>query len=89
MLLVLAQAAPPGGSAESAGAALFGLGFLCCFGLIGLLLFGFWLWMLIDCCVKTFPKENDKLIWILVIVLANWIGALVYFFVGRPKGVKG
>lgn len=43
--------------------------------------FVFMIWALID-CVKNEPDEgNDKLIWILVILLLGWIGALVYYFV--------
>lgn len=74
--------------AQDEGAALFGLAFMCCFSIFGLAIFAFWLWMLIDCCTKTFPGDSDKLIWVLVIVLAGGIGAAVYYFVGRPKGVK-
>ena len=61
---------------------------------IGMMVFGlvalaFWIWMLVD-CLKHEPSEgNDKLIWVLVIVLANWIGALIYFFVRRPERKRG
>lgn len=63
-----------------------------CFGLVGLLIglavFAFWLWMLID-AIKHTPSENNlRLIWILVIILAGIIGALIYFFVQRPKNPK-
>ena len=55
------------------------------FGLIGLAAIAFWIWMLID-AIKRVPSEgNTRLIWILVIVLAGVIGALIYFFVQRPK----
>lgn len=60
---------------------LFFVGFLL-FGLIGL---AFWIWMLIDCLKYEESEGNDKLIWVLVIVLTNWIGALIYFFVRRPE----
>lgn len=75
---------------SEAGAAAGGvaaLGFMCCFGVFGLAVFGFWLWMLIDVCTKEFDG-NEKLIWVLVVVLANWLGALIYFFIGRSKGRK-
>ena len=81
-LLTLAQ------SEGDAGAAIFGLGFMCCFMIFGLAAFGFWLWMLIDCCTRTFPGESDKIMWILIIALLGVIGAAVYYFVGRPKGTK-
>lgn len=55
------------------------------FMLFGLAALAFWIWMLID-CIKNEPSEgNDKLIWVLVIVLTNWIGALIYFLVRRPN----
>lgn len=57
-------------------------------GIIGLAALAFWVWMLIDAITRT-PKEgNTRLIWILVIVLAGIIGALIYFFVQRPKNPK-
>lgn len=46
---------------------------------------GFWIWMLIDCATHTPNDGNLKLVWILIIVFASWVGALVYFFVQRPK----
>ena len=57
--------------------------------LIGLLIFGlgfaFWVWMLVDCATNEPSEGNDKIVWILVVVLAQLIGALIYFFVRRPK----
>jgi len=52
--------------------------------LIFVLVFGFYIWMLVD-CIK---RENfkDKTLWILIILLANWIGAIVYYFVVKRKG---
>lgn len=66
----------------------FALFFGCCMILVLVIFLGFWIWMLIDCAVKEFPGDNDKIIWILVILLAGPLGALIYFFVGRPKGTK-
>lgn len=64
--------------------ALLGLGlFIMLFAvLIGLAVFGFWLWMLIDCLVR---QEEDKLVWLLVIFFLSFVGALVYYFVARKK----
>jgi hypothetical protein len=55
------------------------------FGIIALAVLAFWIWMLIDAIRRTPSEGNTKLIWILVIILAGIIGALVYFFVQRPK----
>lgn len=59
------------------------IGGIGCINLIG---FIFWIVAIIDVVKRDFPGENDKLIWVLVVVLANWVGALIYWFVGRDKG---
>lgn len=55
------------------------------FMLVALALMLFWIWMIVDCATKEPSTGNDKVVWILVIVLTNWIGALIYFFVRRPQ----
>jgi hypothetical protein len=47
----------------------------------------FWVWMIIDCATREPAEGNERLIWILIIVLAHWIGALIYYFVRRPKRI--
>ena len=47
--------------------------------------FAFWIWMLIDCLKNEPDGGNTKVIWVLVIVLAHFIGALIYYFVRRPE----
>ncbi len=37
----------------------------------------FWIWMLVD-CIKSDIKDTDKLIWFLIILFFNFIGALIY-----------
>jgi Phospholipase_D-nuclease N-terminal len=56
--------------------------------LLILLLIGglvFWLWILVDCAIKESVEGNTKVIWILIIVFANFIGAVVYWLVRRPQ----
>jgi len=53
-------------------------------GIIGLLFFVFWLWMLID-AIKN-EKEN-KLVWVLVILFLNLLGALIYYFAAKRKRI--
>ena len=85
---ILAQTDGPALPADEMAIGIFVVIYLVCIGvsmLMGLLLFAFWIWMLID-CVSNEPSEgNDKLIWILVIVLTSWLGAAIYYFVRRPK----
>ncbi|MFH1303529.1 MAG: PLD nuclease N-terminal domain-containing protein [Planctomycetota bacterium] len=54
----------------------------------GVLAFVFWVWMLIDCLKNEPSIGNDKIIWALVIVLLNGIGALLYYFIRRPERMK-
>jgi len=70
------------------GSIAFGLMWLVVIVLVGglsLVLMAFWIWMLIDCAVNEPSEGSDKIVWILVIVLTHWIGALIYFFARRPK----
>lgn len=50
-----------------------------------LLLPAFWVWMLVDCLTHETPKDNEKLLWVLLIIFTKFIGAAVYYFVRRPK----
>jgi hypothetical protein len=51
-----------------------------------LVLFGmaFWIWMILD-CANNEPSGSDKIVWILIILLGNFIGAAIYFFARRPR----
>jgi phospholipase D-like protein len=45
------------------------------------------IWALVDAIRvpdDSMYRAGNKLIWVLVIILAGFIGAIVYFFVGRP-----
>lgn len=44
-----------------------------------------WIWALVDCITNEPSEGNDKLIWVLVIVLTHMIGAIIYFVVRRPQ----
>jgi len=55
------------------------------FGLVVLAMIAFWLWMLIDVITKCPSEENKKLIWILIVIFTGIIGAIIYYFVQRPK----
>jgi len=60
-------------------------GFMIGMPILGILFFIFWLVMLID-AIKN-QKEN-KLMWILLIVLLNVLGAIIYYFVEKRKRKK-
>ncbi|MEP0978286.1 MULTISPECIES: PLD nuclease N-terminal domain-containing protein [Cyanophyceae] len=54
-------------------------------GFFALLGFLFWLWVLIDCATHESSDGNTKIVWVLIILFANGIGALIYFFFRRPQ----
>ena len=61
------------------------------FALIFLLIIGsfvFWIWMLVDCARRDYKKSDEKLIWVLIIVFAQIIGAIIYYFVIKRKDKK-
>lgn len=53
--------------------------------LVNLLGIALWIWMIVDVAKRDFEKENDKMLWILVVVLAGWIGALIYYITIKRK----
>jgi len=62
--------------------------FFLMFGVIGIAGTILWIWMIVDCATKEPSEGNEKLIWILIIVLTHWIGALIYLFVRRPQRIR-
>ena len=56
-------------------------------GIVGLVL---WIWALVDCLQvpdDSLYRTGNKLIWVLVIVFAQFIGAIIYLAIGRPEKV--
>lgn len=54
--------------------------------LIGLAALAFWIWMIIDCVTKEPSTGNDKIVWIIIILFAQIIGAAIYYFLRhRPR----
>ncbi len=54
-------------------------------GIIFLLGFLFWIWVLIDCAMHESSEGNVKVVWILIILFTSGISALIYFFFRRPQ----
>jgi len=52
---------------------------------ISIFAFVFWILMLIDCIKRKFKEESEKIVWILVIIFAGIIGALIYYFIVKHK----
>lgn len=64
---------------------IIGLFFLLCCVLVGVLIFVFWIWMLIDAITNSRLDGTQKIVWVLVIIFLHALGALIYFLVGRSK----
>ena len=43
----------------------------------------FWLWMLVDLLQRR--KFEDKLVWVLVLIFLNILGAILYYFLVYSK----
>jgi hypothetical protein len=52
---------------------------------IFLILTIFWIWMIID--VATRPID-EKIVWVLIVIFLNFLGAIIYFFTARRKYLK-
>lgn len=52
---------------------------------VGLAVFAFWAIMLAECVAVEESNSLDKLVWVLVILGANIVGALIYSFVRRMR----
>jgi len=47
---------------------------------LAIFLFVFWILMIIDVAKRKFKHEGDKIVWIIIVVLLGWLGALIYYF---------
>ena len=65
---------------------LFGALFFLFVASLGILAFVFWIWMLIDCVKNRGIETTEKIVWVVVIALTHFVGALIYFFAARPRG---
>lgn len=54
-------------------------------GLFSLLCLAFWVWMLVDCVRNRRLNDNERIVWVLVIVFTHALGALIYLLAGRKK----
>ena len=47
----------------------------------------FWISMIVECATKEPSQGNDKIVWIMIIIFAQLIGALIYYFIRRPQRI--
>jgi len=63
--------------------------FFALFGARGLEILGllFWVWMIYECATRE-PNSTEKILWLLLVVLAPVLGSLIYFLV-RVVKIRG
>lgn len=53
---------------------------------VGIFLFVFWILMLIDVFKRTnWEQENDRVLWIILVIILGYLGAIIYYFVIKRK----
>lgn len=53
-----------------------------------LLWFPFWIWMLVEAATKERPESQDRLIWVLIVLLGGPIGAAIYLVARRAQRIR-
>lgn len=54
--------------------------------LLALAAFVFWVVEIIDAARRQFREPNMKIVWLLVIFFLHGLGAIIYYFAGKPTG---
>lgn len=67
----------------------FGLSFAGIWIIVSLIVLIFWIWMIVDCIKRRFVKDGEKVLWIIIIIIGGWIGALVYLVMIRAANPHG
>ncbi|MCL5018701.1 MAG: PLDc N-terminal domain-containing protein [Candidatus Pacearchaeota archaeon] len=72
---------------------IFGFGILSVIGLIlsaivSIFFFVFWIFMIVDCVKRKFKNDTERIVWLLVVIFAGIVGALIYYFVVKSKKGK-
>jgi hypothetical protein len=52
---------------------------------LGLAMLAFWIWMLVHSIQNKGLSDSERIAWVLVIAFLHFLGAIIYFFAGRPK----
>jgi len=42
--------------------------------------FVFWIWTIIDIAKRKFKNDNDRIIWILIVIFLGILGSIIYYF---------
>lgn len=73
-------------TAAATAAVGLGIGMIIFWFIFGLLGFVLFLWALIDVIRRNFSNPNDKILWLVLIIVLGVIGPILYLVIGRKKG---
>lgn len=70
--------------------ALWGGGlFMLLAGLVAVAAFAIWIWALVDAIRNPALDDTMRIVWVLVIVFTQIVGALIYLIIGRSSSTAG
>ena len=46
----------------------------------------FWIAEIVDVLKRDFYEPNNKIVWVLVVILLHFLGSVIYYFVGKRQG---
>jgi peptidoglycan biosynthesis protein MviN/MurJ (putative lipid II flippase) len=73
--------------AQNGGAAAWGIGgVMLLWAVLAVAAVGIWLWALIDAIQNPALDSTMRIIWVLVILFTQIIGAIIYLAIGRSMG---
>jgi phospholipase D-like protein len=61
------------------------MAFIVPFMVLGFINLGVTLWALLDCAMNEPSQGNDKIVWIIIILVTGLLGSVLYFMFRRPK----
>ena len=63
-----------------------GVGIIIIFFVIIFAMIAVWVYAIVDIAKNDFEGDN-KMIWLLIVILVGFLGAIIYFIVGREKKI--
>lgn len=67
----------------------FGFAFAGLMAIVMIVVLAFWIWMIVDCAKRSFRNSVEKIIWLIIVVIFGWVGALVYLIIIKLINTKG
>lgn len=67
----------------------FGMAFAGIWAIFYLIALVFWILMIVDCAKRKFKENNEKIVWLIVVIIGYWVGALAYYLVIRMNNPDG